>query len=268
MAVRLYPSVNAFVTFGTFTSKGSWDTGITTATKQLWNTKSQETVNGFSPSFEISAGPWPERVVVSAMYITDAMTANKAIGGTFQLCVPVQGTNLMVYNWSLHIWATVGDTNVVRATLLNQFVQGSGVNQGPWRVGFFDPPIFYSLPSPVGLTTGSMFAGDRIVVELGYTVYSGGPGGVLSVVGVRDSGGTIMPDGAAGAPFVDDAAVWFEFSDDILLQPPNLACINVCPTSSPPGTVPNPIGSLPWTAQCPGLGQVDKVTSLTVAETW
>jgi hypothetical protein len=63
--------------------------------------------------------------------------------------------------WHLHIYVTQGDTDAVRGTLLNNYLE-SGTNE--WPTG----AVGIALQAPPPLSPVNALSGDRIVVEIGF----------------------------------------------------------------------------------------------------
>jgi hypothetical protein len=153
------------------------------------------------------------------LMVTQAFTERVVIS-TFRGCWATGvGQSSADKNWGfgIHAWVTVGATNVVRGTLINNYKQPSSAGQwldsGEGTIGRVIPDIACD---PIIIQPG-----DFLVVELGATYYEAG-GVALDSLGTRDSGGSILPDIGAG-----DAgnahSVWLEYeSTDVISDTPTV----------------------------------------------
>lgn len=223
--------------------------------------KNDQDLHQTSTRFQIASGIAVERLP-QYCFVSDQLLTSRTLSGTIQVCFPMQCTNLMIASIALHVWVTQGLTNNVRGIALNNYGQGSGANQIPWRVGFFDPQYFHDLDSPVALSSVNYLAGDRIVVEVGMTVYGASAGDSVTITyGTKDSGGAVMDDGVAGTAFVTGAS-WIEFSDPLLSDIPEDVTAPCCETPAGPTTGEDPVFSTqPWIALCAGGGDVPSASN-------
>jgi hypothetical protein len=77
-----------------------------------------------------------------------------------------EGSNAADLHWHIHAYITTGDTDTVRGTILSDYEESVGVNE--WS---FSPSVPLGKALNTGQTTTSVVcsAGDRLVVEIGYT---------------------------------------------------------------------------------------------------
>lgn len=124
--------------------------------------------------------------------ISSPLNADHTFGGTLNLMLAVgensSNANLAYY---LHVFVTQGDSDVVRGTLLSNYVEST-----EWPT----TAAGRALASAQSLLSVAALTGDRIVAELGFTalntsslsytgtIYSGGNGSDLAVNGGGTSG--------------------------------------------------------------------------------
>jgi hypothetical protein len=89
----------------------------------------------------------------------DAQTISGTVNFVIQVAESDASANL---HWWTHIWVTEGDTDVVRATLLNEYEEAAGVNEWPTT------RTAIALNAAQSLTSSAIQAGDRIFIEIGY----------------------------------------------------------------------------------------------------
>jgi hypothetical protein len=144
---------------------GTWDKTADAVTQRLDSTKTtadpaKYTIQSVT-SPETSASPLYR--VALARFVSGPMEA-QVISGTVQIVAGVAaGLAGAELYFSLHIWATVGDSSVIRATLLNNFSElASSGNPFP------STPKGRDLILTAALTAGTILTADRLVVEVGY----------------------------------------------------------------------------------------------------
>jgi hypothetical protein len=157
MATRFYLH-NATAPYTPATFRGAWDATGSAVTKKL------------------DAGRLPSDAIANvAVYISGTapydvcfyrgvsgpLSAGTIGTGTVNLCVGVRqdGAGMDGY-WHLHIFVTQGDSDTVRGTLLNDYVEDTTNELYVYHLG-------KALQSAQSLSSVVVSAGDRIVVELG-----------------------------------------------------------------------------------------------------
>jgi hypothetical protein len=180
----------------------------------------------------------------------------QSIAGTFDLLFRVKASwedaiaidsDASQVRYKIHIYIAVGESTIVRHTLLSNYVD---------TVDWPEPPTaetFQGLASAQTLTTNSTVAGDVIVVEIGARILvSPTPAATypptnqthfpLRGRGTTDAANVVHPDAVAGDTLATRAP-WMEFSATITEQagappPPNDACADATVIASLPFTSP------------------------------
>jgi hypothetical protein len=70
------------------------------------------------------------------------------------------------FNWKIHIYFTAGDTDTVRATLINNYTEGAGVNE--WGTDSSLNGKTLNANTSGNITASTVQNGDRLVVEIGF----------------------------------------------------------------------------------------------------
>lgn len=163
--------------------------------------------------------------VLLGRWISGPMAA-QTISGTFNVCIAVLESNAAAnIHWHLHIYATQGDSDTPRGTLLSDYTEALGVNEWPTT------QTFTALNAAQTLTGVTLVDGDRIVIELGYvsreasatsrtgslyfgTMQSGFAGYILGEVAADGTVG-VANRGAADAGFVTFSAGLTELASSV-----------------------------------------------------
>lgn len=147
------------------TWKGSWDKTSGAEDLLLDSTKTTADLTKYTiqtvSSDEVSA--LPTYRVALARFVSGPLLA-QTISGTIQIMAGVLSNSVSgeLY-YSLHVWATIGDTDVARGTLLNQYSElASSNNQWP-----IDPKGRDMMVS-AAMNAVTILDNDRLVVEVGY----------------------------------------------------------------------------------------------------
>lgn len=114
-------------------------------------------------------------------------------------------------SWRLHLWVTVGDTDVVRGTLINQYAEAVGEE---WTT----TQIVRNLAAPQAMTSLGIQDGDRLVAEVGVVAYNALSSALSAAVNVgtlKVSDSSILPDAVDGQTSIDQAP-FLSFSGSIL----------------------------------------------------
>lgn len=106
--------------------------------------------------------------VLLARGVTGPLAA-QTISGTVDVIIGNWESNADAnYHWHIHIYATQGDSDTPRGTLLSDYVEAAGVNEytsGATAAG-------KALNTAQTLSSLAISAGDRIVVEIGYVSHN------------------------------------------------------------------------------------------------
>jgi hypothetical protein len=90
--------------------------------------------------------------------------AAQTISGTLNVTLGIQENNLSAdINWHIHVYVTQGDSDTPRGTLLTDYTEALGVNEWPTT------QTFKQLNAAQTLASLAISAGDRVVIEVGYT---------------------------------------------------------------------------------------------------
>jgi hypothetical protein len=118
----------------------------------------------------------------------------------------------------VHAYITDGSTGNVRGTLLNTYSEVTGVNNESSPLHGI---LGMQFLAPVGVTPVTAQAGDYLVVEFGFVMWSEPASSAnITQYGTRDDSGNVLPDlvagdvyhGTPGHPAALDRATWFEFA--------------------------------------------------------
>lgn len=168
--------------------------------------------------------------------------AAQTITGTLNCCIRSDSTNFdgSVTKWHLHVYLAVGNTNVVRQTILNNYIDATD-----WSALFLSQDRCRALASAQSLGSVAVTAGDRLVIELGAHITATTSDSAAGIaLGTLDSGGSVNPDATvgdeSGSPAgYPDVANYFDFSGTItelaaVAPPANDACADATIISSLP----------------------------------
>jgi hypothetical protein len=147
------------------TWKGGWDNTADAVSCLLDTTKTTADPAKFTiqaaSSEETNASPLYRAAL--GRFVSGPMLA-QTISGTVQVVVGVLSSNALAeFYFSLHIWATEGDSDTVRGTLLNQYSELASSNNP-----FPTTPKGRDLIVSAALNAVTILDDDRIVVEVGY----------------------------------------------------------------------------------------------------
>lgn len=210
MATRLYLGfgTKGAAPYTPATYKGAWDdTGgaVTRLLSDIKDFRLSDPINDVQRAEATATSPY--RVL---MYrgVTFPMAA-QTINGNVDVCIPIRSVSAAGdFHWYVHAYVTQGDSDSVRATLIDNYAEALGVNEWPGAT------TYKGLNAPVAVNV-TVQAGDRLVFELGYiarntvtTSYNGILyGGFNNAIGP-------MPDGTAGNTTLTYAP-WIEISDTL-----------------------------------------------------
>jgi hypothetical protein len=189
---RLYPA-NAAATFVPATKRGSWNDATASLTGLL-GAKA-----GASSSFSTThSGANQTTAILGGRWISAPLNA-QTISGTVTWCVgSAVGSVIIPGLQVIYIYATAGDADVVRGTLLSMaqsatFTTTSGAGQ----------------QTVANLTSVALLGGDRLVIEYGHQMT---PTSSTSRSTTSWYGNTGATDLTSGSTAVTTQPGWFDFS--------------------------------------------------------
>jgi hypothetical protein len=142
----------------TFTAKGTWDATATPGRRGLLPYKAASSIGTTSKSENTATTPWK---VLTNIFVGPALAADAGYTGTIDLILAVVEANADAdFYTALHVWVAVGETNVVRSTLLSNYAENT-TNEWPTTA------TGIALQSAQALS-GAWSEGDHIIVEFGY----------------------------------------------------------------------------------------------------
>jgi hypothetical protein len=179
------------------TRRGAWDDTTTTVIQSLQDTKSGANAaigkaeTNVATAWDVLLGRWvsPGGVILQAGTLAGSMTL------TSTQLESAAGAAMFTH---VHVYVTVGDTDVVRGTLL-----ADGVGPLEW------PTAQAAVGETYTLTGVAVQPGDHIVVELGYRANNTV---TTSFTGTVRYGGTAA-DLVAGGTNLNANSPWVEFTD-------------------------------------------------------
>lgn len=143
--------------------------------------------------------------------------AAQTLSGTINVLLGVRESGVDAnFHWHLHVYVTQGDSDVVRGTLVNNYREAAGVNEWPTTATGIDFDDSGSPPNEVALSSLAVSAGDRLVVEIGYTARNTVTTSYTGYLNYgTESGGLPAPDLAHGGTDVTTKAGRIVFSNAI-----------------------------------------------------
>jgi len=183
---KLYLAFSAAASYVPPTFKGGWNDTASVVTRKGLLAPVSSGGGTSSSVYVIENGSTPVDLL-HLRIVSDALAA-QTISGTIDLMLlsAMQPWPDMLACWHLHVYATVGDTDAVRCTLLNNYRENDpNVRYAP-GTGQFSSFISGTLQgnklfAPATLTPGAVNAGDHLVIEIGAiarNTYSGFSPGV------------------------------------------------------------------------------------------
>lgn len=122
-------------------------------------------------------------------------------GALLTVCAPVGGTPSTVGRWRIHAYLTVGDSDTVRQTILDQYME-TGSRLWP------SPAAGCATEAAIELPEITVVSGDRLVVTFGAIRASDTFSWIGFTYGAKDSGGTPLEDASPGS--ATTTAGWIE----------------------------------------------------------
>jgi hypothetical protein len=151
---------NAAPDIATVTSdRGAWDNSASVLQRKLSRTKSGTIASKAVAETSIAY----DYDVLMLKLVSEPITTAQTIAGTLNWVVGSQeSSSNMNANWHIHAYVTVGDTDTLRGTLVNNYTEAAGSNE--WSTtATGDAPV-----AALTLTPVNVFANDRIIIEAGY----------------------------------------------------------------------------------------------------
>jgi hypothetical protein len=147
------------------TWKGGWDSTADAETLLLDSTKTTADITKYTiqsvSAFETSSSPLHR--IALARFVSGPLLA-QTVSGTIQIMAGVLASDISAeLYYSLHVWATVGNSDTVRGTLLNQYSEPQASNNA-WPID----PKGRDMMVSAALNAVTIEDDDRIVVEVGY----------------------------------------------------------------------------------------------------
>jgi hypothetical protein len=142
------------------TYRGSWNTTAGSVTKALSRSKATGgEITTVSVAEATATNPYD---VLLYRGVGPKMRA-QSLAGTLNVVIGLAEANADAdFNLHLHVFVTAGDTDTVRGTLISDFVEAAGVKEWPTTAAGV------TLSAAQAITSLSISAGDRLVVEIGY----------------------------------------------------------------------------------------------------
>lgn len=141
-----------------FTPKGSWNATASPSNRAISPRPYGITSTTTAKSETTATNPWR---VLCQMLPSDPLTAEASYSGTFDFILGLLESDAAAdFYTSLHIWVSIGDTDVVRTTLLSNYSEDT-TNEWPTTAAGL------ALQSAQAIS-GTWQLGDRVVVELGF----------------------------------------------------------------------------------------------------
>lgn len=168
--------------------------------------------------------------VLAGRWITAPASTSGTISGTWNGVIGVVESNAAA-DAVIHVHAfwTVGDTNVVRATMINDYIHGTEV-----------PLVAAGQAISGALTTVAVTAGDHLVVEVGFRF---GNAVATSYSATMNYGIEAVTDLTAGDTNVTTRPGWIEFSTGSDLFEPALTVTTL--DTYPPRNIVSATGLIP-----------------------
>ena len=183
---KLYAAFSAAASYSPPTFKGAWNDTASVITRRGLTAPISTGGGTASSVYVIENGSTPVDLL-HLRIVSDALAA-QTITGTIDLMLlcATQPWPDMKACWHVHVYVTVGDTDAVRCTLLNNYRENDpNVRYGPGTGQFSSFVNGFvqgnKLFAPAALTPGAVSAGDHLVIEIGAiarNTYAGSSPGV------------------------------------------------------------------------------------------
>lgn len=230
MASRLY-FCSTSATYTPTSFMGSWSTTSSAITKLLGTAHDTGAPATVAIAEAVTTNPYN---VCWGRWVSNGIAKTGTLSGVVSWAVGVKESSLSANDFlRVHIWVTAGNTSTVRGTLLSQFVDT--IEFTTTAAG--QSHTASNLSVDLAITSTSVQAGDRIVVEIGYSAKNSVS---TSFTGTMNYGGNqfyrdLVANGASTAHGTNPATYfgWVQFSDPngvIIAKPPYRS--NMCPNPS------------------------------------
>lgn len=194
------------------TIRGTWNDTAGSVTKALDQSKEQGGVSAaVSRAEAVATNPYD---VLLYRGISGPMAA-QTLSGNLNVCIGVSESNIAAdFNWHLHLYVTVGDSDTVRGTLINDYVEAAGVNEWPTT------GTMIALNAAVALSSLAVSAGDRLVALLGVRARNTVTTSYTASLryGSADAIGTGLAEGSVGNTAITLLAGYLTFDFVIAMQ--------------------------------------------------
>lgn len=211
MATRFYLN-NATALFVPATTKGAWNT-VNSRAFMMGTTKFGGNIAFFNEA-ETAAGV---HSVLVLRGISSPLQAQTISGHLDVIIGAAESAADADMYWHLHVWVSQGDSDVVRGTLVTNYLE-NGSNE--WPVQGTNPPGV-GLQAAINLNPVVAVSGDRIIVEMGYVARNATVSSRNGRIGIGTQIGFTSdpaPDLAVGGINTDLKAGSINFDDDILFE--------------------------------------------------
>lgn len=222
MATRFYIN-NSAALFVPATTKGAWDAVPSARAFMMGTTKFGNLITSVGESEAVATAPYSTLILRGVSSKLQAQTIAGHLDVAFG--VSEQFSSAGDFFWHLHVWVTQGDTDVVRGTLLNNYLENS---TNEWPSGWPNPPAT-ALQAPPNLTSVNALAGDRIIVELGFVSRNISTNNITGIIYYGTQIGNIFnpaDDLITGDTAVNTKAGYLDFDQTILFAPVQEAIIH------------------------------------------
>lgn len=188
------------------TLKGAWDHTSSAVTKLLHFDKLQGgTIGNVNVSKAVATADYD---ILTYRGVSMPLAAQTIAGKLSGVLGPYESAASMDAVYHLHFYVTQGDSDLVRGTLLNDYVE-TLANELSFGVN--------SIPMiPATLTSVAVSAGDRLVLEVGARTIAALSGGNISHY---YGGGTTFADNGGTGDNPNNTAQWIEFDSAVTLVP-------------------------------------------------
>ena len=178
MATKLYLSAQS-APYSPATLRGAWDDTASAVTKALHVTArpiDTPPISSIGVAETSTSNDWD---VLLYRGVSGPLAA-QTVSGTVDVSIAVgQTSGSMNAHWHVHIYATQGDSDTPRGTLLTDYTEAAGTNE--WPASWPSWGNERGLNASQSLSSLAVSAGDRLVIEIGYvarntsaTSYTGG----------------------------------------------------------------------------------------------
>ena len=244
MATRYYPTYRSPDFVWPAPLQGSWDqtySGVRVNKPREWGwmLSTSKTNGGQIQSKLVSLhSSLSPTVGIEVLRFVTPRLASQTISGTMDLVIAMSVTAGGTGTFKIHAFVTVGDSNDVRGTLISNNVTGT------------TPTSTATCRAATGLalTSQSVTAGDRVVIEVGFNVTADSGADWRLFAGTTNSSNVTQTDAVDGDTSVTARTGWFEFSGTVTeaspaAAPANDACADATSITSGAANYSNTVDS-------------------------